>query len=90
MKIKDLIKELNKFNQESSVTFGCSIESGRSFSYVLHNGDLSVEEYDNEKIKEEIENVVNEDTQEEYDQIVNSLTEKVVVINISGESEIWD
>jgi basic membrane lipoprotein Med (substrate-binding protein (PBP1-ABC) superfamily) len=90
MKIKDLISELNKFDPETSVTVGCSIESGRSFSCVLHNGDLSIEEYDNEKIKEEIENVVTEDTQDEYNEIVNSLSEKVVVINISGVSDIWE
>jgi hypothetical protein len=90
MKVKDLIKQLQQFDPETSVTLGCSIESGRSFSSVIHSGYLSMKEFTGEEIREEIEDIVTEETKEEYDQVLNSLGDKVVVVNISGVSDIWD
>ena len=86
MKVKDLIKDLQQFNPENEILFGCSIECGYSVSVCNYTGEIYTNEYTNEEIKEEIEGEMDSDTEETYKEVLESLDGKgVCVINISGE-----
>lgn len=89
MKIKDLIKDLQKHDPETNVLFGCSVDSTHTISNCRFTGDIYIDKYTKKQIEKEIEKkieITSTDMWQEINTFCNSLEKKNVVITVCGIS----
>lgn len=74
MRVKDLIEELQKYDEKEELAFNASIESGRSFNFTV-NAEASIEL---------VENYAYRDTESKDEEQIVVLGRRLV-ISIAGE-----
>ena len=80
--VQDLINDLKRHDPNTPVLFSCSLESGRSFSHCLYDGDVTIEVAEPEEILETSEEL-DEPLDEEFLESVKE-HKNIVVVNVIG------